>query len=78
MQVFAAAARPSAVTNFDTDLSNGLALYAVLVDHWPALLTRSSKFNKSPVTASHMSDNAKIVCNMINQLQLAMKLQVGC
>ena len=76
LQVFGAAARPSIVTNFESDFSNGLALYAVLVDHWPALLAKGSKFNKTPVTATHLSENAKTICNMINQLQLSMRLKV--
>ena len=76
MQNFAAAAKPSSITNFDSDLSNGLALYAVLVDHWPALTTKGSKFVKTPVSATHMSENAKILCSMITQLQLSMTLEV--
>ncbi|KAK9836045.1 hypothetical protein WJX84_006212 [Apatococcus fuscideae] len=75
-KVFASSAKPSVVANFDIDLSNGLALYAVLVDYWPALLAKGSKLNKAPTTAVHMSENAKAVCNMINQLQLAMSIKV--
>ena len=77
MQVFASSAKPSVVANFDADLSNGLALYAVLVAYWPALLAKGSKLNKAPTTAAHMCENAKAVCNMINQLQLAMTIKVS-
>lgn len=78
MQVFGSSAKPSVIANFDTDLSNGLALYAVLVDYWPALLAKGFKLNKAPTTSMHLNENAKSVCNMTNQLQLAMSIKVGC
>ena len=76
--MFGSSAKPSVIANFDTDLSNGLALYAVLVDHWPALLAKGFKLNKAPTTPMHLSENARFVCNMVHHLQLAMDIKVRC
>lgn len=64
------------IQNFDADLRSGLALYAVLVSHWPELARLGPKLKTAPADEGHMRDNATIVVKLVETLQLPYSLQV--
>ena len=71
----------SRILNFDGDLRSGLALYAVLVSHWPELARLGTKLRTAPADEGHLRDNATIVVKLVETLQLPYSLQVslrGC
>ena len=75
MQAIPAAAKR--ITNFDTDLQDGLALYSVLVNHWAELARLSVKLKQAPADEAQCRCNAEIVVSMVDALQLPYPVQVG-
>ena len=67
----------SRILNFDADLRNGLALYAVLVSHWPELARLGTKLRTAPADEGHLRDNAAILVKLVETLQLPYSLQVS-
>ena len=67
----------SRILNFDGDLRSGLALYAVLVSHWPELARLGTKLRTAPADEGHLRDNATIVVKLVETLQLPYSLQVS-
>ena len=65
------------IQNFDADLRSGLALYAVLVSHWPELARLGIKLRTAPADEGHFRDNATIVVKLVETLQLPYSLQVS-
>lgn len=65
------------VTNFDTDLCDGLALAALLVSHWPELASMLTQLKLSPSTKATAQYNAGTLVKMMEELQLPWVLQVG-
>ena len=71
----------SRILTFEGDLRSGLALYAVLVSHWPELARLGTKLRTAPADEGHLRDNATIVVKLVETLQLPYSLQVrlgGC
>ena len=74
MQALPSAAQK--LTNFDRDLSNGLALAALMLSHWPELGSWGDQLRLTPTTKADMQSNAGIVVKMVEELQLPWNLQV--
>ena len=73
-------ALPSAaqkVTNFDSDMSNGLALAALLMSHWPELAPLGGQLRANPTSKADAQHNAGIVVKMMEELQLPYNLQAS-
>ena len=64
------------VTNFDSDLSDSLALAALLISHWPELACFVSQLKLSPGNQAGMRYNAGTLVKMMEELQLPWTLQV--
>jgi len=64
------------VTNFDSDLADGLALAALLVSHWPELSSHVSQLKLSPANKAAVQYNAGTLVKMMEELQLPWALQV--
>jgi len=64
------------VTNFDSDLCDGLALAALLISHWPELASFVSQLKLSPGNQAGMRYNAGTLVKMMEELQLPWTLQV--
>ena len=62
--------------NFDTDLSDGLALGALMISHIPRLAFLSAQLNLAPTTPAAQYNNATIVIKMTVEIQLPWQLQV--
>ncbi|DBA78771.1 TPA: putative protein fap47 [Trebouxia sp. C0004] len=63
------------VTNFDSDLCDGLALAALLISHWPELASFVSQLKLSPGNQAGMRYNAGSLVKMMEELQLPWTLQ---
>ena len=74
VQVFPSAAQR--VTNFDTDLADGLALGALLLSHWPELEPLANQLKLTPSNKAAVQYNAGTVVKMMEELQLPWQLQV--
>ncbi len=74
MQALPAAAQR--VTNFDSDLCDGLALAALLISHWPELASFVSQLKLSTGNQAGMRYNAGTLVKMMEELQLPWTLQV--
>ena len=59
-----------AINNFDKDLRDGMALYAVMVSHWPSLESFYISLRKPCRTEAHFRDNARVVVSMVRELAL--------
>ena len=64
------------VTNFDSDLRDGLALAALLVSHWPELASFVSQLKLSTGNQAGMRSNAGTLVKMMEEVQLPWTLQV--
>ena len=64
------------VTNFDSDLCDGLALAALLISHWPELASFVSQLKLTPGNQAGMRYNAGTLVKMMEELQLPWTLQV--
>eukprot|EP00899_Mesostigma_viride_P006782 jgi/Mesvir1/16104/Mv08394-RA.5 len=59
------------VTNFDSDLADGLALYSCLAAHWPSLRAQFDKAVAKPAnTAAKVAANAAVVVAAMQALDL--------
>lgn len=63
------------ISNFDSDLRDGMALYAVMVSHWPSLESFYTQLRKPCRTDAHFQNNARVVCAMVCELALPFALQ---
>ena len=65
------------VTNFDGDMSNGLALAALLMSHWPELGPLGGQLRVTRISKADAQHNAGIVVKMMEELQLPYNLQAS-
>ena len=75
MQAFPTTAQR--VLNFDTDLSDGLALGALLLSHIPQLAFLAAQLDMAPTTPTALQNNANTVVKMTVEIQLPWRLQVS-
>ncbi|GMH42128.1 hypothetical protein BSKO_10047 [Bryopsis sp. KO-2023] len=58
------------VTNFDSDLRSGVVLFALLLNHWPALVRYAHTLVKKPVKDEQFKTNAELIVRMIQDINL--------
>lgn len=49
------------LNNFDVDLSDGIVLFAVLLNHWPPLARHKGRLHQFPADPRQIRENAELV-----------------
>lgn len=53
------------VTNFDSDLRNGVVLFALFINHWPSAEKYVQSFTRKPVRDAQIKGNVDIIVQVI-------------